>query len=142
MSQPLKNEPLAIRFLRWLYPDPDRRRASRHALPGLVAFFFTGGPPRSFEVGKISATGLYVLTKERWLPETQIQMTLQRTDGVAKNSSNSIRVLTEVVSLGEDGVGFRFVLPESERLKGHEHLPGEETNRNSLERFLRRLKLS
>jgi hypothetical protein len=69
-------------------------------------------------------------------------MTLQRTAPEGKNSSDSIHVLTEVVSLDSDGVGFRFVLPEAEMLKSGDRLPGEETNKKALERFLRRLKLS
>jgi hypothetical protein len=141
-QQPQKKDPLTIQFLRWLFPDSKRRRAPRGTVPGLVAFYFTGGAPRPFEVGKISASGLYLLTKERWAPETRIQMTLQRTGAVGKNSSDSIHVSAEVVSFGPDGVGFRFVLPESETLKGHEYLPGEETNRKALGHFLGRLKLS
>ena len=141
-ERPQNKESLTIRFLRWLFPDSDRRRASRHATPGLVAFHWTGGAPRSFEVGKVSATGLYLLTDERWMPETQIQMTLQRGGAKGRKNADSIHVLVEVVSLGQDGVGFRFVLPESESLKGHEHSPGEVTNKEALQGFLQRLKLS
>jgi hypothetical protein len=63
-------------------------------------------------------------------------MTLQRTDAERKGRPHSIQVLTEVVSVGQDGIGFRFVLPESESLSG------EETNKKALENFLRRLRLS
>ena len=142
IEQSHTKDSLRTRFLLWLFPENERRRASRYVSPGLVAFYWTGGAPRSFEVGKISATGLYLLTKERWAPETRIQMTLQTAAPEGKNSSDSIHVLTEVVNLDSDGVGFRFVLPESERQKSGDRLPGEETNKKALERFLRRLKLS
>src|SRR6516225_7039591 len=70
--------PLKIRFLRWLFPDINRRRAKRYSSSGLVAYYWTGGAPHCYDIANISATGLYLRTKERWAPETLIQMTIQK----------------------------------------------------------------
>jgi hypothetical protein len=131
---------LTVRFLRWLFPDKERR-APRHNVSGLVAFYWTGGAPRSFQVTKISRTGMFLMTKESWVPGTRIQMTLQRADPDAKDSSHSINVLTEVVSIGIDGLGLRFILSDSDDRVSSEFLPGELRSKKALERFLRAVKV-
>src|ERR1700752_5326044 len=69
-----ESDPLTIRFLRWLFPDVNQRRAKQYPTPGVVAYYWTGGAPSSYQVGDMSATGLFLLTKERWAPGTLIQM--------------------------------------------------------------------
>ena len=73
---------LAARFKRWLNPSvpkaSDRRRAYRRHVPGMVAHYYTGGPPTPHEIADISMTGLYLLTEDRWMPDTMIRMTLQK----------------------------------------------------------------
>jgi hypothetical protein len=128
-----------IRMLRWLFPDVNRRRAKRYSIPGLVAW--TGGAPHSYKVGNVSATGLYLVSKERWTPGTTIQMTLQRLDAATSSSKESICVLSEVVRWGEDGAGFNFVLSDLENLTQRQILPEEATDRRAVERFLERLEL-
>jgi len=59
-----------IKFLRWL--STDRRSSKRHPLPGLVAYYWTGGAPQAFHIADISTHGLYLLTDERWFPGTMI----------------------------------------------------------------------
>ena len=65
---------LRTRFVRWLDADSlppaldsevpgDRRRSKRHPLPGLVAYYWTGGTPQAHQIGDISSTGFYLLTK-------------------------------------------------------------------------------
>lgn len=127
---------LPVRILRWLFPDVNERRATRYPTPGLVAFYWTGGAPHSYQVGDMSATGLFLLTKERWAPGTLIQMTLQRQDGRPYSAENSICVLSEVVRWGENGAGFNFVLTDYENVLDYGILPGEATDRRSVERFL------
>ncbi len=66
---------------RWLFPDTsdqDKRGGDRKPAPGLIAHFWTGGPPKSQPVRDISATGLYVVTEERWYLGTQIRITLTK----------------------------------------------------------------
>ena len=134
-------ETLPLRFLRWLFPDVNQRRAKRFPTPGLVAYYWTGGAPYSYHVGDMSATGLFLLTKERWAPGTLIQMTLQRQDGRINNSDSSICVLSEVVRWGENGAGFNFVLSDYENVLNYGILPGEAIERKSIERFLQKVGL-
>src|SRR6516164_1325190 len=103
--------PLVLRLLRWLFPDVNQRRARRYSTPGLVAYYWTGGAPHSYQVGDMSATGLYLLTKERWAPGTLIQMTLQK-QGSSSSPEQAICLLSELVRFGENGVGFNFVLKD------------------------------
>jgi PilZ domain len=140
---PAKEEslPLKIRFLRWLFPEVNRRRAKRFSSPGLVAYYWTGGATHSYDVANISATGLYLRTKERWAPETLIQMTLQKGQS-GEESKGSISVLSEVVRWGEDGTGFNFVLKERDLVHDREALPGEVLDRRTIERFLKKLELA
>ena len=134
-----QSDPLTIRFLRWLFPDVNQRRAIRYPTPGLVAYYWTGGAPYSYHVGDISATGLFLLTKERWAPGTLIQMTLQKQDGRTINSDSSICVLSEVVRWGENGAGFNFVLTDYENVLDYGITPGEAIDRKSVERFLQKI---
>lgn len=94
-------------FQKLLNPDPpEPRKAAREALHGLAAYFFTGGDPRAHAIRDISATGLYVLTEERWYPGTVVRMTL--TDQGKPGSERSLTVHASVVRWGNDGVGLQF----------------------------------
>jgi hypothetical protein len=110
-----------LRFLCWLFPElhlervekyrREERRALRLPLPGLVAYFFTGGSPRPHEVKDISVTGFYMHTNERWLPGTIIRITLQIMGSTGENPRDTITVHSRVVRWGMDGEGFEFVMP-------------------------------
>lgn len=137
--EPQESDPLTLRFLRWLFPEVNQRRAKRFPTPNLVAYYWTGGAPYSYHVGDISATGLFLLTKERWAPGTLIQMTLQPQDGRLNSSDTSICVLSEVVRWGENGAGFNFVLTDYENVFDYGILPGDAIDRKSVERFLNKI---
>ena len=137
--EPQDSDPLTLRFLKWLFPDVNQRRAKRFPTPNLVAYYWTGGAPYSYHVGDISATGLFLLTKERWAPGTLIQMTLQPQDGRVNSAETSICVLSEVVRWGENGAGFNFVLSDYENLLDYGMMPGEATDRKSVEYFLHKI---
>jgi hypothetical protein len=130
---------VALRFLRWLFPEVNQRRAKRFQAPNLVAYYWTGGAPYSYHVGDISATGLFLLTKERWAPGTLIQMTLQKQDGRINNSDSSICVLSEVVRWGENGAGFNFILSDYENVLDYGMTPMEAIDKKSIERFLQKV---
>lgn len=130
---------MPLRVLRWLFPEVNQRRAVRFSTPGLVAYYWTGGAPHSYQVGDISATGLFLLTKERWAPGTLIQMTLQKQDGRRDIRETSICVLSEVVRWGENGAGFNFILRDQENALEHGLLPTEAVDKKSVERFLQRI---
>ncbi len=98
---------------------PDPRKAQRESLPGLTAYFFTGGTPVGHGVKDISLTGLYVLTTERWYPGTMVRMTL--TDRHEPTMERSITLHASVMRAGDDGVGFRFVLASGkDRSRGYQ----------------------
>ncbi len=134
-----QSDPLTLRFLRWLFPEVNQRRAKRVPTPGLVAYYWTGGAPYSYQVGDISATGLFLLTRERWAPGTLIQMTLQKQDGKIHHADSSICVLSELVRWGENGAGFNFVLSDYEDVLNYGIMPGEAIDRKSVERFLHKI---
>lgn len=93
---------------RWWSPDP--RSAPREHAPGLAAYYWNGTAPKAHSVRDISASGLYVVTEERWYPGTLILMTLERTDAGEEITERSISVLSRAVRWGNDGVGLQFVL--------------------------------
>jgi hypothetical protein len=96
---------------RWFLADRvEKRRVARLDSPGLVAYWWTGGPNESKQVRDISASGIYVLTEERWYPGTHIQMTLAKTLGAKSPGEDSITLYATAVRWGQDGVGLEFVL--------------------------------
>jgi PilZ domain len=139
----LEDEPasLKVRLLRWLFPEITRRRATRYSSPGLVAYYWTGGAPHCYDVANISATGLYLRTKERWAPETLIQMTLQKGRQGESSEGSAISVLSEVVRWGDDGTGFMFVLKDRAVLRD-EVTPAEVLDRKTVEKFLKQIELA
>jgi hypothetical protein len=133
---------LKTRFLRWLNSEPsDRRRASRHPLPGLVAYHWTGGAPKAYHIGDISDTGFYLLTEERPFLETIVLMTLQITGSDGENPGDSIAVRTKVVRWGADGVGLAFVLSRPPDSMSSATRPENGADQKTLEEFLKRLNL-
>ncbi|PWT86027.1 MAG: hypothetical protein C5B58_02090 [Acidobacteria bacterium] len=138
--EPLAPEaiPLQLRMLRWLF-RVNQCRAKRYSTPDLVAYYFTGGGPHSFQVRDMSATGLYLMTPERWAPGTLIQMTLHKKDGGGGSPKDSICVLSELVRMDEKGAGFSFVLPDYEYLCAYGLRPEEMLDRRSIERFMRKM---
>lgn len=141
-SKTTEKASLVTRLLRWLLPESkDPGRASRHPLPGLVAYHWTGGAPQAHQIGDISLTGLYLLTEDRPFPGTIIEMTLQRTETDSKNPENSIAVLVEVVRWGPDGTGLQFVFSPSEDPKKSTSVQDRGTDMKALVEFLQKLNL-
>lgn len=100
------------RILGWLFgpdagPSP-RRKAERHAIPGLVAYFPLGHAPTANEVRTISTEGFYVVTEERWTPGTSLVVSLQIVNPETRQVEAMISIPSKVVSFGVDGVGFAF----------------------------------
>jgi len=126
-----------MRFLRWL--STDRRASKRHPLPGLVAYYWTGGAPQAFHIADISNVGIYLLTDERWFPGTMILMTLQRTNTDGDDPDDFISVLTKVIRWGTDGVGLTFVPSNTVDLNSGEPLPDTGVGKKALHRFIQRV---
>ena len=100
----------------WLPPGAasNRRGAMRKRWPRLVAYDSKGTAVAVHGVRDISATGIYVMTEERWPVGAQVKMSLQRTDSIDENAMNPITVQLRVSRWGDDGVGLEFIQPESE----------------------------
>jgi hypothetical protein len=138
---------LFTRFLRWLYPD--QRKTHRHTFPPIVSYLGTLLTSPPYRVGDVSLSGFYMLTTERWLPDTEMPVTLLRIDVEGNKSKESITLLSKVVRTGPDGVGFAFVLNdcgksaarslESKSTSSH---PEGWASRKDVEKFLEGLKLS
>lgn len=94
---------------------PDRRTASRKRWPRLVAFDASGEAVKVHGVRDISATGLYLLTEERWPLGTQVKMSLQRTDGESGDAMFPITVDLKVCRWGHDGLGLQFLQTHAEQ---------------------------
>jgi hypothetical protein len=105
-AEPWKKKRSWLGRLLALEPD-DKRGALRESIPGLTAFFFTGGNPVPHGIRDISETGIYVLTEERWYPGTVIRMTL--TDQREPTAERSFTVNAMVMRWGNDGVGLHFI---------------------------------
>ncbi len=93
--------------------DPVDPRASREALPGLIAYYFTGGNPVAQEVRDISATGIYIITNERWYPGTVVRVTL--TDRDHPTADRTLTVNAKAIRWGKDGVGLELVLEKEDQ---------------------------
>jgi hypothetical protein len=125
---------------RWWAPDP--RKAPREPVSGVAAYYWNGAPPKPREVRDVSATGLYVVTEERWYPGTLVLMTLQNTEGEPETSERSISVQTRAVRWGKDGVGLQFVVsPEQDtrRKPRGEVSMVKAADKKQLEQFLMQL---
>jgi hypothetical protein len=119
---------------RWWSPDP--RRAPRERAPGLAAYYWNGAASKAHTVRDISATGLYVVTEERWYPGSLILMTLQNTEAGGEIEERSISVLSRAVRWGNDGVGLQFVLSNEEALRLGKGSQMDGANKKELTRFL------
>lgn len=130
---------MSARLRSWFNPaseiQSDRRRAHRRYIPGMVAHYFTGGAPKPYDVADISLTGFYLLTEDRWTPDTMIRMTLQK-PASRGGPRRSITVLSRIVRRGSDGVGAEFVMRESLDPQSRDVMPSEATDRFALARFL------
>ena len=125
---------------RWWSPDP--RKAPRETGEGLAAYYWTGGPTEAHPIRDVSATGLYVVTEERWYPGTLVMMTLQIVDGVEEIEERSITVHSRAVRWGNDGVGLQFVLANNQDVQSPGGPSVQLADRKELDRFLQRLKMS
>lgn len=125
---------------RWWSPDP--RKAPREASDGLAAYYWTGGPAEAHPIRDVSATGLYVVTEERWYPGTLVLMTLQIMNGVEETAERAITVHSRAVRWGNDGVGLQFVLAKNQDVRTQAGPAVPPADRKELDRFLQRLKKS
>jgi hypothetical protein len=136
----MKNiKPLKSWWQRLLSPGPPNlRKAPRELLPGLAAYFWTGGAPEQHGIRDISSTGLYVVTEERWYPGTVVRMRL--TDTREPTVERSISVNACAVRWGNDGVGLEFVLQDAKNLRPGQTPLIDGVDKKQLDQFLQRLR--
>jgi hypothetical protein len=137
-----KKSSLGARMKQWFFGEAHGSdRSIRRALPGLIAYHWSGGTPQPYHLGNISETGFYLLTDERPYPGTLILMTLQRTGTKGERLEESIAVYAKVIRWGPDGVGFAFVTVEARDKKDADRQPDNWADQESLQKFLKGLHL-
>lgn len=104
-------------WLEWLWPQERRASARAPSLP-LQAFYWDGAAPTPRAIRDISVDGMYLITEQRWYPNTLVALTVTRKDQQPDDPLHSIRVTGRVVRLGFDGVGFAFMYPPQKRRHG------------------------
>lgn len=102
--------PLIARLLHWLYPE--QRKAARLTVPNLIAFLGSIRTAQPYDIGDISSTGVYLITRERWTPDTVMPVTLLRTKNGRNDTVTTITLQSTVVRCGPDGVAFAFLPDE------------------------------
>jgi hypothetical protein len=95
----------------------DNRRAVRRASPELAAYSWSGPQPTQNCVRDISATGVYLLTRERWTPGDTVSLVLQRQGPLEGNLERRVAIKARAVRADESGVGLSFVLPAGMELR-------------------------
>jgi uncharacterized membrane protein (UPF0127 family) len=133
-KQPMAS--LISRMKDWF--SEDRRRAARKPAPGLVAYYWTGAAPEEHAVRDVSETGLFLVTEERWYPGTVVTMTLQKTDKDDSTQEHAIAIQSKAVRWGEDGVGLKFVVPETPKRETAETSGDRQVDKKTLGKFLQR----
>jgi hypothetical protein len=132
-------ESLFKRILRRIFPD--ERRQERQPAPPLVAYLGTACASKPYDLGDISLTGFCLLTDERWLPGTEMPITLQSKNLPSGNEGNSFTVQATVVRCGQGGVGFSIVLSEENSQAAYGNpLRVQWVTRMEMESYLKRLK--
>jgi hypothetical protein len=92
--------------------DAGRTRPERRSVPGLEAVHWTGSSPGLDIVKNISATGMYLVTRERW-PEGEVNpVRLVYPELDEKDPAGEVTIETKAVRWDEDGMGLSFLLPE------------------------------
>jgi len=117
----------------------DRRRANRQTELPLSAYYWDGSVPVPRQVRDISREGMYLLTEQRWYPNTLVTMTLVRSDKPEGDPERSIAMTTRVVRSGTDGVGLAFVMSPTARTGNAEESFSLGADRKTLTGFLARL---
>jgi len=117
----------------------DNRRAERKLRPPLIAHYWTGAAPAGQGIQDISATGLYLMTEQRWYLGTVVKIILQRTDAADESVEDSIAVMARVVRADSNGVGFQFVVEKSQSPRPGQSKLDMVADQKTLEGFLQRV---
>jgi hypothetical protein len=118
----------------------EKRKSPRESLPWVAGYFSIDGTPAPATICNISSLGMYVKTKERWSPETIIQVSLS--DWRLPSSGRAMTINAIAVRSDDVGVGLRFVFPKPQRRKAafEDGAATTEITREQLREFLQRFK--
>jgi hypothetical protein len=127
------------RMLRLIFPD--QRKQERLAMPPLVGYLGTARASKPYDLGDISLTGFCLITGERWIPGTEMPITLRRTNLPVQDDKDSFTVQATVVRSDGEEVGFSIVLSEEDSKAVHGNpLRVKWMSRAEMEQLLERLK--
>lgn len=94
------------------FPEEAKPRAERRKVSGLRAVHATGiSPAIQDDVKDISASGMYLVTNERWTPGELRPIKLTCRNPASAAPDQQVMVQTKTVRWGKDGIGLSFVLP-------------------------------
>src|ERR1700739_3445284 len=132
-------ESLFKRILRRIFPD--QRRQQRLPIPPLVGYLGTASSSKPYDLGDISLTGFCLLTDERWIPGTEMPITLKRTNLPDESDLDYFTGQATVVRCGNNGGGLPMVLAEEVSMATYGNpLRVRWVTHSDMERFLQRLK--
>ncbi len=90
----------------------NRRVAERRLLRGFAAAYDTGSEVRQSIIHDISATGIFLETSDRWVPQASVSLTLHRiASPSAETAAPFVNLTARVVRCTDDGVAFAFEMP-------------------------------
>ena len=92
--------------------EAQHQRAERREVQGLEAIHWTGSSPGLDVVKNISATGMYLVTRERWAQGEINPIRLVYPELTDNSVEKQVTIETKTVRYGEDGMGLSFILPE------------------------------
>ena len=114
----------------------DKRHAERENAPPPVAFYWDGSMPVSHPVRDVSLAGMYLVTAQRWYPDTVVRTTLVRTDKPDTEPHRSLELLGRVARSGTDGVALAFILPNAKTLQDSDDATATVADEEALRAFL------
>ena len=91
--------------------EPEQPRAERWPATGLSALYGIESASRPAGIKDVSASGVYLLTDERFPTGQAVNLILRLNSEPESNSELQISVQTRAAWQGEDGVALEFVLP-------------------------------
>lgn len=84
------------------------RRDLRFAADELDVVYCSEARQKRVRIKDISATGIYILTEDRWAPGTGLPLTVHKWRIQGETPQSSLRLKASVVRHGNDGVGLEF----------------------------------
>ena len=97
--------------INWLekFVTPESDRAERRRVEQFAAYRWNGSALVQGMVRDISSSGLYLVTHERWEPNTVVALTLQREGPLDPDPARRVITQAKVIRCGPDGVGLSFL---------------------------------